>query len=488
MMEKVFVINEFDKKFDKTIVDILNILGYLHEKKDKALCSFEIHLEKDLKAKGDFSLKISIIFNGKSYIDEVYLKNVAHSDSAVLIKKSILNLLNNIIEIPKLEWGILSGVRPLKLYHKLLKLGKNPDNILKEKYLLSNNKIKLLKEINSLQNSIVDFKSNELGVYIGVPYCPSKCIYCSFPVGIMPNSENFQEKFCNAIEEDIHNVVQLISMFELKLTTIYIGGGTPISLTENFFDKMLNIVTANLPLKNLKEFTVEAGRPDCFSEKKLVAMKKYGVDRISLNPQSMHDETLECIGRKHTVQEIYDVYKQIRNYNIKCINMDLIVGLPNETLKDVKDSIDKVIELNPENITIHTLALKKGSKLFHEKEKHKFMSVSEAKEALRYARCKLLALGMKPYYLYRQHYMLGNLENVGYSKEGYESIYNIQMMEEQNMIIGVGPSTATKIPMKDGHHLKKVYSSKDLKFYRENMSKFILKRYKLIEECCKGEE
>lgn len=488
MTKKVFISNEFDKRFDKTVIDVFNILGYSYETKDKNICEFEIYLEKDLKLKGGLSLDIKLLFNDKPYVEKVYLKNVSYSDATILIKKSILNLLNNIIKIPKLEWGILSGVRPVKLYHKLLKLGKNPNNILKEKYLLSNNKIKLLKEIVFLQKSIVDFEANELGVYIGVPYCPSKCIYCSFPVGIMPNSEEFQEKFCNAIEEDIHNVVQLISMFELKLTTIYIGGGTPISLTEKFFDKMLNIVTNNLPLKNLKEFTVEAGRPDCFSEKKLISMKKYGVDRISLNPQSMHDSTLELIGRKHTVQEIYDVYKQIRNYNIKCINMDLIVGLPNETLKDVKDSIDKVIELNPENITIHTLALKKASRLFHEKDNYKFMSVSEAKEALRYARCKVLSLGMKPYYLYRQHYMLGNLENVGYSKQGYESIYNIQMMEEQNMIIGVGPSTATKIPMNDGHHLKKVYSAKDLKFYRENMSKFILKRYKIIEECCEREE
>ena len=488
MMKKVYINNDFDKRFDKTVIDILNILGYSHENKDRNICSFEIYLKKDLKCKGDFSLEITLIFNEKSYTEKVYLKNVSYSDSTILIKKSILNLLNNIIKIPKLEWGILSGVRPVKLYHKLLKIGKNPNNILKEKYLLTNNKIKLLKEIVLLQKNIVNFESNELGVYIGVPYCPSKCIYCSFPVGIMPNSEDFQEKFCNAIEEDIHNVVQLISMFGLKLTTIYIGGGTPISLKEKYFDKMLDIVTSNLPMKHLDEFTVEAGRPDCFSEKKLISMKKHDVNRISLNPQSMNDSTLDIIGRKHTVKQIYDVYEQIRNYNIKCVNMDLIVGLPNETLEDVKYSIDKVVELNPENITIHTLTLKKGSRLFSEKENYKFMSVADAKEALNYARCKLFSLGMKPYYLYRQHYMLGNLENVGYSKRGYESIYNIQMMEEQNIIIGVGPSTATKIPMKDGHHLKKVYSSKDLKVYRENMSKFILKRYKIIEECCEREE
>lgn len=488
MSNKIFINNNFDKRFDKTVIDILNILGYSYESKDKSNCCFELHLEKNLKFNDDFFLSIELIFKEKHFIENLQLKNVSYSDATVLIKKSILKLLNNVVKIPQLEWGILSGVRPVKLYHKLLKLKKNPDNVLKEKYLLSNKKIKLLKKIVCLQKNIINFNLNEVGVYIGVPYCPSKCIYCSFPIGIMPNSEEFQEKFCNAIEEDIHNVVQLVSMFELKITTIYIGGGTPISLAEKYFDKMLNIVANNLASKHLKEFTVEAGRPDCFSEKKLLSMKKYGVDRISLNPQSMHDATLEIIGRKHTVKQIYDVYKQIKNSNIKCVNMDLIIGLPNETLKDMKESIDRVVELNPENITIHTLTLKKGSRLFYEKDKYNFISVAEAKEALRYAKQKCLSLGMNPYYLYRQHYMLGNLENVGYSKPGHESIYNIQMMEEQNLIIGVGPSTATKAPMKDGHHLKKTYSSKDLKSYRENISKFILKRYKIIEECCKREE
>lgn len=382
---------------------------------------------------------------------------------------------------PELPWGILTGVRPGKLAHKLvdsgIQLGELP-KVLESNYLLPQAQGRLLTDICSLQKQLVsdNERYNEAGIYIGVPFCPSRCTYCSFPAGIVPQDEESQQNFVNLIEQDIANVVQLISMHSLRVTSLYIGGGTPTSLNDKVFARLLSLAE-RLRLPTVKEFTVEAGRPDCFSDAKLSAMEAVGVNRISVNPQTFHDKTLRLIGRRHTVAEFYRAYEKVRQSTIPIINMDLIIGLPSESEADVLYSYKEAARLAPENLTIHTLTLKRGAELFGSQLKMEPEAAGRlVEQGLEAAR----AIGMHPYYLYRQHYMLGHLANIGYAKPGTESIYNIQMMEERHPVIGIGPASASKAPLRDGHHLEKLNMPRNVRAYSERLEELFMRRQELF--------
>ena len=381
----------------------------------------------------------------------------------------------------ELPWGILTGVRPGKLVHKLVENGmsyKQLPAFLQQQYLLPLEKGELLSSICRLQNKVAGDKS-AAAVYIGIPYCPSKCSYCSFPSGIIPKSEEEQQNFLNFIEQDIINVVKLISMYSLNITSVYIGGGTPTSFSNKVFARLMELVHKYLLLPSVKEFTVEAGRPDCFTLEKLKAMENSGVNRISVNPQTMHDKTLQLIGRKHTVKEFYKAYAMAKNSSIPVINTDLIIGLPGETIEDIVFSLEEVRRLQPQNLTVHTLTLKKGAELFGSAYT---LTAQQAEQMVEFAYHKASEMNMRPYYLYRQHYMLGNLANIGYALDGTESIYNIQMMEERHTVIGIGPSSATKVPLNDGHHLLKLNMPKNIFTYTDNLKQLSEKRASLFKK------
>ncbi|MDO4179286.1 MAG: coproporphyrinogen dehydrogenase HemZ [Phascolarctobacterium sp.] len=377
------------------------------------------------------------------------------------------------IELP---WGILTGVRPTKLVHKLMDDGaENPAEYLQNKYLLSPSNANLLCDIAKLQKNLLadEARFEEAGIYIGIPFCPSRCTYCSFPSGIIPQDEESQQNFLNFIEQDIQNVVQLLGMRSISPTSLYIGGGTPTSFAEKPFARLMELCSKYFNLPSIKEFTVEAGRPDCFSVSKLQAMESVGVNRVSVNPQTFHDATLKTIGRNHTVNDFYKAYDLVRASSIPIVNMDLIIGLPGESEKDIEFSLHEAKRLAPENLTIHTLTLKKSAPLFGSKLSLEPESASRmVKRGLEIAH----DLGMVPYYLYRQHYMLGHLANIGYALPGTESIYNVQMMEERHPIIGIGPSSASKMPLPDGHHLAKLNMPKNIRTYEENLQVLFEKR------------
>lgn len=383
---------------------------------------------------------------------------------------------------PELPWGILTGVRPGKLAHKLVDGGISFTELpaaMEKSHLLPQRQGRLLRNICQLQKQLVadEERFNEAGIYIGVPFCPTRCTYCSFPAGIVPKDEESQQNFVNLIEQDIENVVQLISMHSLRVTSLYIGGGTPTSLNDRVFARLLALAE-RLKLPTVKEFTVEAGRPDCFSDAKLAAMEEAGVNRISVNPQTFHDRTLKLIGRRHTVTEFYRAYEKVRQSSIPVINMDLIVGLPGETEADVLYSYKEAARLNPENLTIHTLTLKRGAELFGSQLS---MEPKTAGCLVEQGQELAAAMGMHPYYLYRQHYMLGHLANIGYAKPGTESIYNIQMMEERHPVIGVGPASASKAPLRDGHHLEKLNMPRNVKAYGERLEELFMRREELFK-------
>ncbi|MGL5207460.1 MAG: coproporphyrinogen dehydrogenase HemZ, partial [Acidaminococcaceae bacterium] len=455
---------------EKTISDFLIILGFTvaKDKKDDVVGELYLRTEPLDKAFSicfaDFVSKEGIRY---SFGFEVEI-NAERGEWARCLKIGIFSVLKQVFEVKIPSWGILTGVRPGKLASKLLLSGKDPEDILLKDYLLGAGNAKLIADIAKKQNNILSRNFKDIAVYIGIPYCPSRCLYCSFPAGIMPADEEFQQNFCNSVEEDIRAVVQLISMYGLRIKSLYIGGGTPTSLKDVFFRRLLKTISNNFSVDLIDEFTVEAGRPDCLSEDKLLAMKEAGVNRISINPQTMHDRTLLTIGRQHTVEQVYDAFNIIRKHKIKVVNMDLIVGLPQESVLDIKYSLDKMLDFFPENLTVHTLALKKTSPLFQQYKDYKFISAVEAGEVFDYAAVIAEKLGMGAYYLYRQHYMLGNLANIGYAKPGTEGIYNMQMMEELDTVIGIGPSSATKVPAFDGHHLYKFHMPKNFYDYKIN--------------------
>ena len=361
------------------------------------------------------------------------------------VKLAVLDVLRQAVRRSLvMPWGILTGVRPGKLAHKLLDSGLSCDELpqyLERHYLLPHGQAQLLTEICLRQRQLLPAAEKQVGIYIGIPFCPTRCSYCSFPSGIVPLEEELQQKFLNFIEQDMLTVVQLLSMYSLNVTAVYIGGGTPTSLSETAFARLIALTARHLLLPGVREFTVEAGRPDCFSAEKLKVMEACGVNRISVNPQTLHDKTLKAIGRSHTVQDFYRSYDLVRHSGIKTVNTDLIIGLPGETADDVRASLDGIRALAPDNLTVHTLTLKKSAPIFG--AQFSSLTAEDAEALVAYGSETAAAMGMLPYYLYRQHYMLGNLANIGYAASGSASLYNIQMMEERHVVLGIGPASAT---------------------------------------------
>lgn len=400
------------------------------------------------------------------------------------VKLAVLDVLRQAVRRSLvMPWGILTGVRPGKLAHKLLDSGLSCDELpqyLERHYLLPHGQAQLLTEICLRQRQLLPAAEKQVGIYIGIPFCPTRCSYCSFPSGIVPLEEELQQKFLNFIEQDMLTVVQLLSMYSLNVTVVYIGGGTPTSLSETAFARLIALTARHLLLPGVREFTVEAGRPDCFSAEKLKVMEACGVNRISVNPQTLHDKTLKAIGRSHTVQDFYRSYDLVRHSGIKTVNTDLIIGLPGETADDVRASLDGIRALAPDNLTVHTLTLKKSAPIFG--AQFSSLTAEDAEALVAYGSETAAAMGMLPYYLYRQHYMLGNLANIGYAASGSASLYNIQMMEERHVVLGIGPASATKVPQADGHHLKKLNMPKDIGAYTGNLPQLAHKRSLLFAD------
>lgn len=400
------------------------------------------------------------------------------------VKLAVLDVLRQAVRRSLvMPWGILTGVRPGKLAHKLLDSGLSCDELpqyLERHYLLPHGQAQLLTEICLRQRQLLPAAEKQVGIYIGIPFCPTRCSYCSFPSGIVPLEEELQQKFLNFIEQDMLTVVQLLSMYSLNVTAVYIGGGTPTSLSETAFARLIALTARHLLLPGVREFTVEAGRPDCFSAEKLKVMEACGVNRISVNPQTLHDKTLRAIGRSHTVQDFYRSYDLVRHSGIKTVNTDLIIGLPGETADDVRASLDGIRALAPDNLTVHTLTLKKSAPIFG--AQFSSLTAEDAEALVAYGSETAAAMGMLPYYLYRQHYMLGNLANIGYAASGSASLYNIQMMEERHVVLGIGPASATKVPQADGHHLKKLNMPKDIGAYTGNLPQLAHKRSLLFAD------
>lgn len=349
-------------------------------------------------------------------------------------------------------WGALAGVRPTKITTKHLLEGgnaKSADKLLKETYFVTPARRKLAIDCSvstARAASLLDEK--DVSLYVGIPFCPTRCAYCSFVSRTVGKRTELIAPYLEALLNEIRLTGQLMANAGRTVRTIYIGGGTPTTLSPAQMQILLQTIAESFDLSRLIEFTVEGGRPDTLNAEKFDIIASMGADRMSINPQSMVDQVLKASARPHNAADVLRSYKEAENTGYKAINMDLIAGLPGDTVEGFRHSLDTVAALRPANITVHTLALKKDADLFQRREN--LPSAADVTEMVDYATATLRKLGYKPYYLYRQKYMSGSFENVGWSRDGLDCLYNIYMMEEVHSIVSVGGGSISKVNLPDG--------------------------------------
>ena len=349
-------------------------------------------------------------------------------------------------------WGALSGVRPTKISTKHLLSGgslASADRLLKDVYYVSEDRRALALDCSvSTVNAACCMDENDISLYVGIPFCPTRCSYCSFVSRTVGKHTELLEPYLQALLQELRLTGRLLANSGRRVRTIYIGGGTPTTLSGSQLALLMDSIRDSFDLSRCMEFTVEGGRPDTLDAEKLRLIRAHGADRMSINPQTMEDSVLRACGRPHTAQDVLRAYRQAEDAGFHAVNMDLIAGLPTDTLDGFRRSLDTVASLMPANITVHTLALKKGADLF---EKRVALPTAEAVQGMvDYAGTALRALGYKPYYLYRQKYMSGSFENVGWSRNGLDCLYNIYMMEELHTIVSVGGGGMNKVNFPDG--------------------------------------
>ncbi|MDL2233307.1 coproporphyrinogen dehydrogenase HemZ, partial [Ruminococcaceae bacterium OttesenSCG-928-L11] len=359
-------------------------------------------------------------------------------------------------------WGVLTGVRPVRLCRAMMAGGLDEQGVfrrLTEDYLVRPEKASLALETGRVQEPILaDCPANAYHLYISIPFCPSRCLYCSFVSHEIEKCAKLIPDYVELLCRELREIARVATQKGLLLQTVYIGGGTPTTLSAADLSRILAEVEASFDLSAVTEFTVEAGRPDTITAEKLAALKEHGVDRVSINPQTMEDRVLAAIGRKHTAAQTVESFHMAREAGFEWINMDLIAGLPGDSDRGFLDTVDKVLALSPENITIHTLTVKRSSRL-REQEWAFDESDMELGACLDEARRRLSAHGYLPYYMYRQKGTKQNLENIGFSKPGYESPYNIFIMEEVRSVLAAGAGGVTKI-CGAGGDIRRVYNFK----------------------------
>lgn len=376
------------------------------------------------------------------------------------------------------EWGIHTGVRPVKLVGELFnKLGSMELVIdkLKNFYLFNDEKISLICNIYQKQQELLDVPvQNSVGFYIGIPFCPTRCLYCSFTSN-QSEPDKIQE-YMEALHKEIRHTGKMMAEIGMYPESIYIGGGTPTTLTAEQLDRLLQEINMAYDLSKNKEFTVEAGRPDTITLEKLQVLKKNGIERISINPQTMKDKTLELIGRAHNSNDILNAFNMARSVGIPIINTDIIAGLPEETLEDFEKTIDTMIKLGAENITVHTLAVKRASRLIDVDSDFHYKQALIVKDMLALSKDKLYKNHYKPYYLYRQKHMAGSLENVGYAKNGCEGIYNIRIMEEHQTVVALGAGGISKAYYPEENRLERVPNVSNFEIYISRLNEMLQRK------------
>ena len=432
----------------------------------------------------DGSVEVQTLENGESiYQDGAELpETLTRKEVKDRFKRLIYTALSD-YSGRKLPWGTLTGIRPTKIPMAMLEEGASDEEIktyMEETYYCSEEKIRLSTDIAKWERKLLEPIDYEDGysLYVGIPFCPSTCLYCSFTSYPLVKWQKRVDEYLDALCKELDYIAE-----ELKdkvLNSVYIGGGTPTTLSAEQMDRLLTKIEDNFDFTHVQEFTVEAGRPDSVTREKLEAIKKHKVDRISVNPQTMKDETLKIIGRHHTVAQTVESYQLAREVGFDNINMDLIIGLPGETKEDVAHTLKELAKLAPDSITIHSLAIKRAARLNLFKDTYEEMGLENSAEImdLTYESCK--EQGLLPYYLYRQKNMAGNFENVGYAKADKAGIYNILIMEEKQSIVAAGAGASTKM-VYPGGRIERIENVKDVGQYIQRIDEMIQRKKEFWE-------
>lgn len=411
----------------------------------------------------EVSDKITISVNiGSFNKSETAVKKLTDDDNELVSAQLLYKLLCDFTGLTQ-PWGILTGVRPVKLLRRLAE-GSSEEQAVKKfekDFFVSNEKIALSRETEHNERKILELsKPESFSLYVGIPFCPSRCSYCSFVMASIERAEKLIEPYTKLLCEEIKRTAEIANKLGLRLETVYFGGGTPTTLSAEQLDTVLETVNNSFDMSTCREFTVEAGRPDTIDIAKLFALKENKVDRISINPQTVNDEVLKTIGRKHTAQQFFDAFELARKCGFDNINTDLIAGLPTDTPESFKNSLDSIVRLNAECITVHTLCMKRASRLTTEGVTLDLQQARDAREMLAYTQNILGQNEYIPYYMYRQSRMVGNLENVGWSKRGFESLYNVYVMDETHTILACGSGGVTKLKRNNPDYLERIFNFK----------------------------
>ena len=422
--------------------------------------------------KGENKLINTVILDGKVYAfgnfvnnidDDIIEKRLVKRYSKLALYKGLSKHLNK-----ELPWGALTGIRPTKLAYQQLETTGEFEEFFTDTMKVSSEKTNLIKSIIQTQKGIYEKNDLNTDFFAFIPFCPSRCKYCSFISADIKSASKYVDAYVNALVDEIN----FSKKFVKNLRSIYIGGGTPVALTDSQLEKILIAID---DINTGVEYTVEAGRPDRITESNLKLLKEHGVTRICINPQTFCDETLKSLGRNHTSSQLIDRFNMAKE--MFSINMDLIAGLEGETFETFKNSIDKAISLSPDNITVHTLCIKKGSYLAQTENRLSDKSVNDMVD---YAMQNLINNGYSPYYLYRQKYMAGNLENVGYAKKGKACVYNIDIMEEIAQNVACGANAISKRVFNGGERIERCASPKDVITYLNKIEDIKVKKEKLF--------
>ncbi len=387
-------------------------------------------------------------------------KKLYMDDSALAVGRAFMEAAYK-AGLKKMPWGLLTGVRPAKpLLAAKLSGGEiqNAKDLMVEKYLVSPDKAQLCIDIAQREYEAVNkLPENAVSIYISVPFCPTRCSYCSFVSYAKPNLMALIPEYTEHLCRDIKAVADKVKELSLKVVSIYVGGGTPTTLNETQLESLCKAITRSFDLTHLLEFCIEAGRPDTVTEQKLQIMKHYGVHRISINPQTVHDKTLQAIGRHHSIKQFFEAYELAKKVGFDSINTDLILGLPDESGKEFLQSVEKILSLSPDNVTIHSFCIKKAADLAGVSDSLPDLTLLPYQKK---AFDAVIKNGYSPYYIYRQKNAVENLENIGFTKAGKECIYNVVMMEEIHSVIGIGAGASTRLVSRNGDEISRHYAPK----------------------------
>lgn len=452
---------------------------FAHEKQDDV----RMYVEGVYNGAGEFCLRI--LCDDRTEDERTFQLNYSNRLAAkTAIKRELYNMLSKRTG-KELPWGTLTGIRPTKIALTRLYEGWTEDEIRKymaDTYLTSREKIDLSVEIAEREKNLlsrVDYE-NGYSLYVGIPFCPTTCLYCSFtsfPIGAWRGKMHL---YLEALFKELEYVAH--QMKGKTLDTIYFGGGTPTALEAEELDAILTKIEETFDLSAVKEFTVEAGRPDSITEEKLRTLRAHGITRISINPQTMKQATLDLIGRRHTVEKVKEQFRLARELGFDNINMDLIIGLPEEDINDVRDTMEQIRELAPDSVTVHSLAIKRAARLNIFRERYAGLKIENTQEMIDLTASCARLMGLVPYYLYRQKNMAGNFENVGYAAPDKECIYNILIMEERQTIVACGAGTTTKVIFPKENRLERVENVKDVEQYISRIDEMIERKQKMLEK------